>query len=69
MLQVITEYKDAEIEQVLEATERLDAHLTAAVVSNDVLFLGKVNHTLSHLTLPQLLLTRGITVLQACPFL
>ena len=42
LLQVITQYNDAELDQVLEATERLDAHLTAAVVSNDILFLGKV---------------------------
>lgn len=41
-MQVITEYDDAEIEQVLEVTESLNAHLTAAVVSNDVQFLGKV---------------------------
>ena len=41
-MQVITEYDDSEIDTVLEVTERLEAHLTAAVVSNDVLFLGKV---------------------------
>ena len=41
-MQVITEYDDSEIDTVLEITERLEAHLTAAVVSNDVLFLGKV---------------------------
>lgn len=41
-MQVITEYDDAELEQVLEVTEKLNAHLTAAVVSNDVQFLGKV---------------------------
>lgn len=33
---------DGELEQVLEITERLNAHLTAAVVSNDVNFLGEV---------------------------
>ena len=37
-MQVLTEYKDAELPRVLEATERLEAHLTAAVVSNDPLF-------------------------------
>ena len=36
--QVITEYKDSELDLVLEATERMHEHLTAAVVSNDVLF-------------------------------
>jgi 1-pyrroline-5-carboxylate dehydrogenase len=40
--QVVTEYKDNEIDKVLTVTERMDAHLTAAVVSNDVLFLNKV---------------------------
>ena len=40
--QVITEYKDSELDKVLEACERMDAHLTAAVVSNDVLFQQKV---------------------------
>ena len=40
-LQVITEYDDSQLEDVLGVTERLNAHLTAAVVSNDVLFLGK----------------------------
>ena len=41
ILQVITEYDDSQLEDVLGVTERLNAHLTAAVVSNDVLFLGK----------------------------
>ena len=36
--QVITEYKDSELDLVLEATERMHEHLTAAVVSNDILF-------------------------------
>jgi len=41
-VQVITEYDDSQLDDVLDVTERLNAHLTAAVVSNDVLFLGKV---------------------------
>ena len=49
LVQVITEYDGAEIEQVLEVTEKLNAHLTAAVVSNDVQFLGKVG-LLAHIT-------------------
>jgi len=40
---VLTEFKDAELPRVLEATERLEAHLTAAVVSNDALFTQKVS--------------------------
>jgi len=35
---VITSYSSEEIPLVLEATERMHAHLTAAVVSNDPLF-------------------------------
>ncbi|CAI0399344.1 unnamed protein product [Linum tenue] len=37
--QVVTEYKESQLSMVLEALERMHAHLTAAVVSNDVLFL------------------------------
>jgi hypothetical protein len=37
--QILTEYKDEDLPLVLEACERMHAHLTAAVVSNDVLFL------------------------------
>lgn len=40
-MQVLTEYKDSELPRVLEALERLEAHLTAAVVSNDPLFTQK----------------------------
>jgi 1-pyrroline-5-carboxylate dehydrogenase len=49
--QVLTEYGDDDnggdgehctIRDVLEATERMDAHLTAAIVSNDVRFLHEV---------------------------
>jgi hypothetical protein len=39
---VVTEYDGDELPLVLEACERMEAHLTAAVVSNDVLFLNKV---------------------------
>ena len=35
---MITEYSDEQLPLVLEATEKLTAHLTAAVVSNDPLF-------------------------------
>lgn len=40
--QVVTEYSDDQLELVLEALERMNAHLTAAVVSNDPLFLQEV---------------------------
>ncbi|KAG5541517.1 hypothetical protein RHGRI_021372 [Rhododendron griersonianum] len=36
---VVTEYKDNQLPTVLDALERMRAHLTAAVVSNDQLFL------------------------------
>ncbi|CAL5223996.1 g6611 [Coccomyxa viridis] len=41
-VQVITEYSDEQLSMVLEATEKLEAHLTAAVVSNDAQFTQKV---------------------------
>lgn len=40
--QVITYYNDDTLDTVLEATERMSHHLTAAVVSNDVEFQTKV---------------------------
>ncbi|PKA57312.1 putative aldehyde dehydrogenase [Apostasia shenzhenica] len=40
--QVVTEYKQDQLPLVLEACERMHAHLTAAVVSNDLLFLQEV---------------------------
>ncbi|WOG82819.1 hypothetical protein DCAR_0101987 [Daucus carota subsp. sativus] len=40
--QIVTEYKDNQLAMVLDAVERMHAHLTAAVVSNDVLFLQEV---------------------------
>eukprot|EP00257_Ricinus_communis_P021735 XP_015581278.1 probable aldehyde dehydrogenase [Ricinus communis] len=40
--QVITEYKRDQLPLVLDALERMHAHLTAAVVSNDPLFLQEV---------------------------
>ncbi|CAN1266101.1 Probable aldehyde dehydrogenase [Linum perenne] len=40
--QVVTEYKNSELPMVLEALERMHAHLTAAVVSNDQLFVQEV---------------------------
>jgi 1-pyrroline-5-carboxylate dehydrogenase len=43
--QVITEYSPSDVPHVLEACERMEAHLTAAVVSNDVQF---VNHILAN---------------------
>ncbi|CAM9843610.1 unnamed protein product [Pylaiella littoralis] len=39
---VVTEYRDDELDAVLEACERMDHHLTAAVVSNDVSFQRRV---------------------------
>ncbi|GJW92277.1 probable aldehyde dehydrogenase [Tanacetum coccineum] len=40
--QIITEYKDNQLQLVLDALERMHAHLTAAVVSNDPLFIQEV---------------------------
>ncbi|CDP14844.1 unnamed protein product [Coffea canephora] len=40
--QIVTEYKDNQLPMVLNALEKMHAHLTAAVVSNDVLFLQEV---------------------------
>ncbi|KAJ9560037.1 hypothetical protein OSB04_005197, partial [Centaurea solstitialis] len=40
--QIITEYKENQLPLVLEALERMHAHLTAAVVSNDPLFIQEV---------------------------
>ncbi|KAK9813740.1 hypothetical protein WJX73_006181 [Symbiochloris irregularis] len=50
-LQVVTHYTDAELPLVLEATERMNAHLTAAIVSNDIIFNHKVlGHTVNGTT-------------------
>eukprot|EP00744_Colponema_vietnamica_P006786 GILI01009835.1.p1 GENE.GILI01009835.1~~GILI01009835.1.p1 ORF type:complete len:546 (-),score=184.46 GILI01009835.1:83-1720(-) len=43
--QIVTDYDDSTLPLVLEACERMDHHLTAAVVSNDAHFL---NHVLSN---------------------
>lgn len=43
--QVITEYKDSDISHVLDICDRMEAHLTAAVVSNDIHF---VEHILAN---------------------
>jgi len=40
--QVVTEYNDSTLDNVLEACERMSHHLTAAVVSNDTEFQYKV---------------------------
>lgn len=40
--QIVTEYKQDQLPLVLNALERMHAHLTAAVVSNDPLFLQEV---------------------------
>ena len=40
--QVVTHFDDASLDLVLEACERMEAHLTAAVVSNDIRFQNKV---------------------------
>ncbi|KAK9996001.1 hypothetical protein SO802_020687 [Lithocarpus litseifolius] len=40
--QIITDYKNEQLPMVLDALERMHAHLTAAVVSNDPLFLQEV---------------------------
>lgn len=41
-IKVVTEYRDDELDAVLEACERMNHHLTAAVVSNDVSFQRRV---------------------------
>ena len=41
-LQVLTSYCDDEVSLVLDACEKMDAHLTAAVVSSDELFVQRV---------------------------
>lgn len=41
--QIIVDFKDEQLPLVLEALERTEAHLTAAVVSNDVIFQNKVS--------------------------
>ncbi|KNA23795.1 hypothetical protein SOVF_021270 [Spinacia oleracea] len=40
--QIVTDYRANQLPMVLEALERMNAHLTAAVVSNDPLFLQEV---------------------------
>jgi 1-pyrroline-5-carboxylate dehydrogenase len=40
-VQVVTEYDDSEIDQVLDLLERIPLHLTAAIVSNDAVFRHK----------------------------
>ncbi|XP_010029083.2 probable aldehyde dehydrogenase isoform X1 [Eucalyptus grandis] len=40
--QIVTEYKDDQLPKILDVLERMHAHLTAAVVSNDPLFLQEV---------------------------
>lgn len=40
--QVITSYKDEELDTVLELLEKMEHHLTAAIVSNDPVFLQKI---------------------------
>lgn len=40
--QVVTEYSDEQIDLVLEITERMHAHLTAGIVSNDPVFIQRI---------------------------
>ena len=50
--QIITEYKDGELDLVLGALERMTQHLTAAVVSNDISFQQKARRAVcSHAVL------------------
>lgn len=49
--QIVVEYGDGELDHVLEALERTEAHLTAAVVSRDIQFQNKVlAHTVNGTT-------------------
>lgn len=38
----MTEYKDKDVDQVLDTLERMSHHLTAAVVSNDPIFTERI---------------------------
>lgn len=40
--QVVTQYGDHDVPHVLEACERMEAHLTAAIVSNDIRFVQHI---------------------------
>lgn len=40
--QIITSYKDEELDEVLSILEKMENHLTAAVVSNDPIFANKI---------------------------
>ena len=40
--QIVTEYKDKEIDTLLNTLEKMSHHLTAAVVSNDPIFTQKI---------------------------
>lgn len=49
--QVVTDFDDSNLDLVLDATERMSHHLTAAVVSNDIKFRSKVlAHTVNGTT-------------------
>lgn len=45
--QIIVDYRDDQLDLVLEALERTHAHLTAAIVSNDIQFQNKVHNIYS----------------------
>lgn len=50
-VQVVTEYDDSELDTVLDILERIPAHLTAAIVSNDAAFRHKcLGHTVNGTT-------------------
>ena len=51
--QVVTEYKKDQLPLVLEVLERMHAHLTAAVVSNDPIFLQVRLYSLIYFLLEQ----------------
>ena len=40
--QIVTEYKDNQVDVVLDTLERMSHHLTAAVVSNDQIFTERI---------------------------
>ena len=44
---MVTEYDDSHLQDVLDLTERMEHHLTAAVVSNDIHFLNKARSLVS----------------------
>lgn len=65
-IQIVTEYKKDQLPLVLEALERMHAHLTAAVVSNDPIFLQAKPFTITIINQSRLLFALDIDVTNLC---